>query len=89
MLITLVIVPRQQEAIISDAPLLRCVAVGLDLPPSKQRQLLPATFVISGAGIVGLSLALSLYKHTNIRPEVYEKRSADAFHQCVGAGMGM
>lgn len=49
----------------------------------------PATFVISGAGIVGLSLALSLYKHTNIRPEVYEKRSADAFHQCVGAGMGM
>ena len=49
----------------------------------------PATFCISGAGIVGLTLALSLYKHTGIRAEVYEKRTADTFHQCVGAGMGM
>mmetsp|Transcript_13275 Transcript_13275/g.25144 ORF Transcript_13275/g.25144 Transcript_13275/m.25144 type:complete len:466 (+) Transcript_13275:140-1537(+) len=49
----------------------------------------PATFVIAGAGIVGLTLALSLHKHTGIRPEVYEKRTAETFHQCVGAGMGM
>jgi 2-polyprenyl-6-methoxyphenol hydroxylase-like FAD-dependent oxidoreductase len=33
----------------------------------------PATFVISGAGIVGLVLALALKKHVGIKAEIYEK----------------
>jgi len=43
--------------------------------------------VICGGGIVGLTLALALKKLLNITPEVYEK--ARAFHDDVGAGMGM
>eukprot|EP00980_Cylindrotheca_fusiformis_P029961 scaffold24105_cov127-Cylindrotheca_fusiformis.AAC.1 len=46
-----------------------------------------AEIVIVGAGIVGLVLALALKKHLNITPEVYEQ--ANAFHDDVGAGMGM
>ena len=47
----------------------------------------PATIVISGAGIVGLVLALALQKHLGVTPEVYEKSAA--FHEDVGAGMGL
>lgn len=43
--------------------------------------------VIVGAGIVGLVLALALDKHCGIQAEVYEQ--APAFHDDVGAGMGM
>ena len=43
--------------------------------------------VIVGAGIVGLVLALSLHTHAGITPKVYEQ--APAFHDDVGAGMGM
>ena len=55
----------------------------------KDEEQQPVTFLISGGGIVGLTLALSLHKHTGIVPVVYEKYSQDKFHQCVGAGMGM
>lgn len=41
--------------------------------------------VISGAGIVGLVLALALKKHVGINVEIYER--APAFHDNVGAGM--
>lgn len=47
----------------------------------------PAEIVIVGAGIVGLVLALALQKHLGIKPEIYEQ--ARAFHDDVGAGMGM
>ena len=47
----------------------------------------PAEIVIVGAGIVGLVLALALDKHCGIKVELYEK--AKAFHDDVGAGMGM
>ena len=47
----------------------------------------PATVVIAGAGIVGLVLALCLKKHVGITAELYER--APAFHDDVGAGMGM
>ena len=43
--------------------------------------------VIVGAGIVGLVLALALDKHCGIQAELYEQ--APAFHDDVGAGMGM
>lgn len=38
----------------------------------------PATILISGGGIVGLTLAMSLKKQLNIRAEVYEKASTFA-----------
>ena len=41
--------------------------------------------VISGAGIVGLVLALALKKHVGIDAEIYEK--ASTFQHNVGAGM--
>jgi 2-polyprenyl-6-methoxyphenol hydroxylase-like FAD-dependent oxidoreductase len=47
----------------------------------------PATFVISGAGIVGLFLALELQKATGVTPELYERTAS--FDADVGAGMGM
>mmetsp|Transcript_4553 Transcript_4553/g.9522 ORF Transcript_4553/g.9522 Transcript_4553/m.9522 type:complete len:625 (-) Transcript_4553:548-2422(-) len=47
----------------------------------------PATVVIAGGGIVGLVLAMSLKKHLNIRPEVYEK--THTFATEAGAGLGM
>lgn len=47
----------------------------------------PAPIVISGAGIVGLVLALALKKHIGITAEIYEK--ADEFHDDVGAALGM
>jgi 2-polyprenyl-6-methoxyphenol hydroxylase-like FAD-dependent oxidoreductase len=47
----------------------------------------PAQVVIVGAGIVGLVLALALHKHCGIKVELYEQ--AQAFHDDVGAGMGM
>ena len=47
----------------------------------------PATFVISGGGIVGLVLALALKKHLGITPEIYEK--ARGFAEDVGAGLGI
>lgn len=47
----------------------------------------PTEIVIVGAGIVGLVLALALNKHLGIQAEVYEQ--AQAFHDDVGAGMGM
>jgi salicylate hydroxylase len=47
----------------------------------------PARIVIVGAGIVGLVLALAIKKNINITPELYEQ--APAFHDDVGAGMGM
>lgn len=45
------------------------------------------TVVIAGAGIVGLVLALALDKRTGIKADLYEQ--AEAFHDDVGAGMGM
>jgi 2-polyprenyl-6-methoxyphenol hydroxylase-like FAD-dependent oxidoreductase len=42
---------------------------------------------IAGGGIVGLVLALALKKHLNIIVDIYEQ--AEAFHDDVGAGMGM
>jgi 2-polyprenyl-6-methoxyphenol hydroxylase-like FAD-dependent oxidoreductase len=47
----------------------------------------PAQFVISGAGIVGLVLALALKKHLGVTAEVYEK--AHEFADDVGAALGM
>ena len=47
----------------------------------------PAEVAIAGAGIVGLVLALALKKELGIKAELYEQ--ADAFHDDVGAGMGM
>lgn len=47
----------------------------------------PAEIVIVGAGIVGLVLALSLEKQLGIKAELFEQ--AEAFHDDVGAGMGM
>jgi salicylate hydroxylase len=47
----------------------------------------PAQFLISGAGIVGLILALALKKHLGITAEVYEK--AHEFVDDVGAALGM
>ena len=46
-----------------------------------------APVAIVGAGIVGLVLALALDKHCGIKAELYEQ--AKAFHDDVGAGMGM
>jgi ribulose 1,5-bisphosphate synthetase/thiazole synthase len=46
-----------------------------------------APVTIVGAGIVGLVLALALDKHCGIKAELYEQ--AQAFHDDVGAGMGM
>lgn len=54
------------------------------LNPSEEA---PATIVISGAGIVGLVLALGLKKHIGVTAEIYEK--AHAFHDDVGAALGM
>lgn len=56
--------------------------VGLNMTPPE-----PATMVISGAGIVGLVLALALKKHVGIKAEIYEK--AHQFHSDVGAALGM
>mmetsp|Transcript_2882 Transcript_2882/g.5238 ORF Transcript_2882/g.5238 Transcript_2882/m.5238 type:complete len:448 (-) Transcript_2882:2308-3651(-) len=47
----------------------------------------PSNIIISGAGIVGLVLALALKKHVGITAELYEK--ASSFQDDVGAGMGM
>ena len=47
----------------------------------------PADFVIAGAGIVGLVLALALRTHVGVVAEVYD--SAEEFRDDVGAGMGM
>lgn len=47
----------------------------------------PAQVVIVGAGIVGLVLALALQTHCGLQVELYER--AEAFHDDVGAGMGM
>ena len=47
----------------------------------------PALIVISGAGIVGLVLALALKKRLGVTAELYDQ--ADAFVDDVGAGMGM
>ena len=46
-----------------------------------------APVIIVGAGIVGLVLALALDKHCGVKAELYEQ--ATAFHDDVGAGMGM
>jgi 2-polyprenyl-6-methoxyphenol hydroxylase-like FAD-dependent oxidoreductase len=46
-----------------------------------------ATIVITGGGIVGLTLALALKKHVGLTAHVYE--SSDTFGTEVGAGMGM
>ena len=43
--------------------------------------------VIVGAGIVGLTTALALHKHTGLKPVLYEQ--ADAFQAGVGAAIGM
>jgi ribulose 1,5-bisphosphate synthetase/thiazole synthase len=43
--------------------------------------------VIAGAGIVGLVLALALDKHLGIKPRIFDQ--APAFHDGVGAGIGM
>lgn len=53
--------------------------------PQEQQE--PAQIVISGAGIVGLVLALALHKHVGVTPELYEQ--ASAFQDDVGAAMGM
>ncbi len=42
---------------------------------------------IVGAGIVGLVLALAIDKHCGIKVDLFEQ--ASAFHDDVGAGMGM
>lgn len=54
---------------------------------STHEQNEPATIVISGAGIVGLVLALALKKHIGVTAEIYEK--AYEFHDDVGAALGM
>ncbi len=59
--------------------------MGTTHPPNDLKE--PATIVISGAGIVGLVLALGLKKHIGITAEIYEK--AHAFHDDVGAALGM
>lgn len=46
-----------------------------------------APIIIVGAGIVGLVLALALDRHCGVKVELYEQ--ANAFHDDVGAGMGM
>ena len=51
------------------------------------KELPPATVVIAGGGIVGISLALALKKHLGIVPEIYEKTST--FEREAGAGLGM
>ena len=43
--------------------------------------------VIVGAGIVGLTTALALHKHTGLKPVLYEQ--ADSFQAGVGAAIGM
>lgn len=53
----------------------------------QQQQQQHHTVVIAGAGIVGLALALALDRHVGIKAELYEQ--ASAFHDDVGAGMGM
>ena len=47
----------------------------------------PALIVISGAGIVGLVLALALKKRLDVTAELYDQ--AEEFVDDVGAGMGM
>lgn len=47
----------------------------------------PATILIAGGGIVGLTLAMAIKKQLNIVPEVYEKTSTFATE--AGAGLGM
>jgi 2-polyprenyl-6-methoxyphenol hydroxylase-like FAD-dependent oxidoreductase len=47
----------------------------------------PATAVIAGGGIVGLTLAMAIKKQLGIFPEVYEKTSTFATE--AGAGLGM
>lgn len=46
-----------------------------------------APIIVVGAGSVGLVLALALDKHCGVKVELYEQ--ATAFHDNVGAGMGM
>jgi salicylate hydroxylase len=47
----------------------------------------PADFLICGGGIVGLTLAMALKRHTGITAEVYEK--TNTFATEAGAGLGM
>ncbi|CAJ1954763.1 unnamed protein product [Cylindrotheca closterium] len=47
----------------------------------------PSEIIIVGAGIVGLVMALALHKHLGVKIDLYEQ--AQAFHDDVGAGMGM
>jgi len=47
----------------------------------------PSQIAICGAGIVGLVLALALHKQTGVKPVLYEQ--APAFHDGVGAAIGM
>jgi 2-polyprenyl-6-methoxyphenol hydroxylase-like FAD-dependent oxidoreductase len=56
-------------------------------PDTTTREEPPPRIVIIGAGIVGLVLALALHKHCGIKVEIYEQ--ARAFHDGVGAGIGM
>mmetsp|Transcript_63259 Transcript_63259/g.74804 ORF Transcript_63259/g.74804 Transcript_63259/m.74804 type:complete len:450 (+) Transcript_63259:35-1384(+) len=49
----------------------------------------PATVVIAGAGLAGLTLALALNKHVGIDVEIYEQSKSLEFHDGIGAGMGM
>ena len=53
------------------------------MAPSEE----PATVVISGGGIVGLALAMSIKQQLGITAEIYEK--AHTFADDVGAGLGM
>ena len=53
-----------------------------DVPPSNQHEI-----AIVGAGIVGLTTALALHKHTGLKPVLYEQ--ADTFQAGVGAAIGM
>jgi 2-polyprenyl-6-methoxyphenol hydroxylase-like FAD-dependent oxidoreductase len=55
------------------------------MPPAADQE--PAQIVISGAGIVGLTLALALKKHVGVTAELYEK--AHAFQDDVGAALGV
>lgn len=53
-----------------------------DVPPPNHHEI-----AIVGAGIVGLTTALALHKHTGLKPVLYEQ--ADTFQAGVGAAIGM
>ena len=67
-------------------------AIQTELPPSSpppplQEEDENCPFIVIGGGIVGLVLALALYKDLGIKVPIYEKASQLSYE--IGAGMGM